>query len=278
MFDCKNTVAVCGHRGERKHGIENTMAAIQYAVDLGVDMIETDVRMSKDGDLFLMHNLNLEDLTSGSGYVSGHTYKEMKTINAAIHGRSSDYFTVPKFAHVPLLDEFLDLAADCPGLMLNIDIKDLPVCGREEFAFEAADKVACMVAIRDMGDRTWINSFSGRIIERIFKEYGTIFHYHGFYPWNIMGEMDFPPCEICDMACLLNWILQENGETLKQHTIPCPDSWYDPLLKKGIMPLTVSFYPDFQNYLDAISYGSRVIMADDPKYMLARFRELGFHD
>ncbi|NLV84252.1 MAG: hypothetical protein GXY60_06790 [Spirochaetales bacterium] len=278
MFECKEKVAVCGHRGERVHGIENTIAAISYAADLGVDMIETDVRMSKDGHLFLMHNLKLEDLTDGNGYVCDHTYKELRSMNAAVHGKSSDDFSAPQFEHVALLDELLDVAVDYPDLMLNIELKDLPVPGKEDFAFESASKAANMLALRGLGNRTWLNSFSGKIVERSFKDFGNTFHYHGFYPWNIMGEMEVDPSEICDVVCLLNWIVQDDGIVVKHHTIPCPEAWYVLLLKKGIMPLTVSFYSDFQAYIDAMAYGSRILMADDPKAMLSRLRAMNLHN
>lgn len=277
MFECKEKVAICGHRGERVHGIENTISAIRHAADLGVDMIETDVRMSKDGYLFLMHNVQLEDLTDGSGCVWDRTYKELRTMNAAIHGRSSEDFSVPQFEHIALLDELLDVAADYPDLMLNIELKDLPVSGKEDFARESARKAANMLALRGLGNRTWINSFSGKIVEQAFNDYGDTFHYHGFYPWNIMGEMDVDPSEICDVVCVLNWIVQDDGSINKQHTVPCPESWYALLLKKGIMPLTVSFYNEFQAYIDAVAHGSRILMADDPKTMLSRLRAMSLH-
>ena len=62
------------HRGDRKHFPENTMSAFRACVELGLDAIETDVRMTKDGDLILSHDeslyrtcgvdLQTEDLTT----------------------------------------------------------------------------------------------------------------------------------------------------------------------------------------------------------------------
>ena len=48
-------IILAAHRGDRFNYPENTMPAFESAVSLGVDMIETDVRMSKDGELVLMH-------------------------------------------------------------------------------------------------------------------------------------------------------------------------------------------------------------------------------
>ena len=49
-------ILVSGHRGLKIYGIENTMAAFRMAISFGVDMIETDVHMTKDGHLILMHD------------------------------------------------------------------------------------------------------------------------------------------------------------------------------------------------------------------------------
>lgn len=277
MFECKEKVAVCGHRGERVHGIENTMAAMKRAVDLGVDMIETDVRMSRDGNLFLMHNKELSDLTSGSGFVSDHTYEELRNMNAAVHASPTEDFDVPSCEPIALLEELLELAADHPALMLNIELKDmLSVNGA--FAYESADKVASMLARHGVGKRTWINSFSGALVQHIYHVYGDEFHYHGFYPWPIMGTMDTEPESFCDVACMLNWKMRDDG-TFDTSTIsvPCPQRWYTTLLRKGIMPLTTSFYTNMETYDDAVRWGSRIIMADDPKKMLDYFREKGLH-
>ena len=45
----EQTVLVSGHRGESCYGLENTLSSIRRALSLGVDMIETDVHMTKDG-------------------------------------------------------------------------------------------------------------------------------------------------------------------------------------------------------------------------------------
>ena len=56
MFEAREKVCVSAHRGGRNHGIENTLTAMRNAMAMGVDMIETDVRMTRDGYLVLMHD------------------------------------------------------------------------------------------------------------------------------------------------------------------------------------------------------------------------------
>ena len=50
-----NVMLVAGHRGACRIRPENTMTAFQYAIDAGVDMIETDIRQTKDNQPGLVH-------------------------------------------------------------------------------------------------------------------------------------------------------------------------------------------------------------------------------
>jgi glycerophosphoryl diester phosphodiesterase len=275
-FECRNKAAVCGHRGDSCHGAENTIAAMKYAADLGVDMIETDVRMSADGNLFLMHNLRLEDLTDGTGVVREHSFEELRKMNAARDFNPDEKFRLDdQFQPIALLDELLDLAADYPDLMLNIELKDRPSDGDEEFAFECADKTARVLAEKGFAARTWINSFSGKLVERICRHYGTLFHYHGFFPWTKMGDMVTDPSQFCDVVCMLNWTRGEDGRIMaSKDSAEC----FASMLAKGIAPLTVTFPNDLEFYDDAVEHGSRILMADDPAMMLSHCRAKGWHD
>ena len=60
---------IAGHRGNPVDYAENTMPSFQSAVDLGVDMIETDIHMTKDGNLVLIHDPSLDRNTDGHGLV-----------------------------------------------------------------------------------------------------------------------------------------------------------------------------------------------------------------
>ena len=53
----KQNIFVAAHRGWRSKYPENTLAAFRAALELGVDQIETDVRVTADGELVLIHDL-----------------------------------------------------------------------------------------------------------------------------------------------------------------------------------------------------------------------------
>ena len=67
----KDNIWVAAHRGWCSKYPENTMEAIKAAVEVGVDQIETDVRVTKDGELVLFHDPTVDRTTNGTGKVIG---------------------------------------------------------------------------------------------------------------------------------------------------------------------------------------------------------------
>ena len=104
------------HRGNSSPSPENTRLAIEQAISLGVDMVEVDVRLSRDGVPVLIHNKTLRQTTNGSGRVAKHTLAELKLLDAGS-------WKGPQFAGEPLLTlyESLELARHRVGL--NLDLK-----------------------------------------------------------------------------------------------------------------------------------------------------------
>ena len=82
-FFYSQKVLVSGHRGEREHGIENTLSSFRIALEAGADMIETDVRMTADGELVLMHDIDVDRTTDGTGKVADLSLKQILKLNAA---------------------------------------------------------------------------------------------------------------------------------------------------------------------------------------------------
>ena len=90
--------------------------AIERAIDLGVDMVEVDVRSTSDGVPVLMHDARLEHTTTGNGLVADHTWEEIEHLDAGA-------WRGPEFAGeaIPSLVEVLDLTRG--RVPLNIDLK-----------------------------------------------------------------------------------------------------------------------------------------------------------
>jgi glycerophosphoryl diester phosphodiesterase len=70
------------HRGHSIAFPENTRLAYQQAIDLGVEMIECDVNITRDGQLVMIHDPTLDRTTNGSGRVSSATWDEIQRLDA----------------------------------------------------------------------------------------------------------------------------------------------------------------------------------------------------
>lgn len=73
---------IIAHRGASGTAPENTMAAFQKAVDMGVDEIETDVHFTSDEGLILLHDHTLERTTDGSGAPGDHSLAQLRRLDA----------------------------------------------------------------------------------------------------------------------------------------------------------------------------------------------------
>ena len=80
--ESRDNVYVAAHRGWSTVYPENTMEAFRAAIDLGVDQIETDVRVTRDGELVLIHDETVDRTTNGSGRVIDMTLSELKALDA----------------------------------------------------------------------------------------------------------------------------------------------------------------------------------------------------
>ncbi len=267
----ENEVLVSGHRGESCFGLENTMFSFRRALTLGVDMIETDVHMTKDGYLILMHDDSVDRTTNGSGKIRELTLNDIKKLDATVNAKIEVQSEAP-----PMLSEFLNLMSEYPRVLLNIELKDYPEDG-EEFAFQSADKICQMLIEYKVADRTWINSFSGKLLEYVYLNYGDIFYYHGFYPWFILGDMKLDPESFIDVACMQHRIQLEDGTIEKCSDNMCPKEWFDYLLSRGIMPLMAPSLKEYSLYDLAFSYGSRIVNSDEPEKMIEYLRTKGMH-
>jgi len=73
-------VLVAAHRGDWFWAPENSLPAFQNCIEMGVDIIELDVRLSQDGVPVVIHDLTLERTTTGKGNVADWTLDSLKTL------------------------------------------------------------------------------------------------------------------------------------------------------------------------------------------------------
>lgn len=108
---------IVAHRGGGKLAPENTLAAIDVGARFGHAMIEFDAKLSRDGQIFLLHDDTLERTSNGWGVAGRLTWDELLKVDAG--GWYSGEFKGEK---LPLLSE---VAQRCRqhAMMANIEIK-----------------------------------------------------------------------------------------------------------------------------------------------------------
>ena len=75
-----NQVIVVSHRGDWRNAPENSLQAIKNCIDMGVDMVEIDIRETKDGHLVVMHDKTLDRTTNAKGKVKEWTLDSLRTL------------------------------------------------------------------------------------------------------------------------------------------------------------------------------------------------------
>jgi len=106
-------ILVIAHRGDWRYAPENSLHAIQNCIDMGIDMVEIDVRMTKDSVLVLMHDETIDRTTTGTGLLADWTMDSLQTLylkNGAGH---------PTHHKIPTLKEALQMSQG--KIMLNLD-------------------------------------------------------------------------------------------------------------------------------------------------------------
>lgn len=112
----QNSVLVAAHRGDWRNAPENSLAAIDNAINMGVDIVEVDVQRTKDGHIILMHDKTLNRTTTGKGLISEWTLDSIRTL------KLKNGCNIKTKEVVPTLEEALIHAKG--KIMLNLDKAD----------------------------------------------------------------------------------------------------------------------------------------------------------
>ncbi|MEK6256926.1 MAG: glycerophosphodiester phosphodiesterase family protein [Chloroflexota bacterium] len=93
-----NSPQIIAHRGGPVYQPENTMAAFKQARNDGVDWLEFDVQMTKDGVLVVIHDEMVDRTTNGTGAVADFTFAEIQELDAGNGQRIPTFAEVIEFA------------------------------------------------------------------------------------------------------------------------------------------------------------------------------------
>jgi glycerophosphoryl diester phosphodiesterase len=136
------------HRGASAYAPENTLAAFRLAVKFGARCIETDLRLTKDGEIVTMHDAYLQRTTGKRRFVAALTLEEIRQLDAGSRFRRQRR---RKFQgeRVPSLQDVLRLARSA-GVTLYLELKTPPGRGLEAAVvreLREADAVSRVIVI-----------------------------------------------------------------------------------------------------------------------------------
>jgi len=146
---------VIGHRGARAYAPENTVPSFEKGIKCKANMIEFDIRLTKDGHIVVMHDATVNRTTNGTGLVSQLTLKQIKDLDAGA------WFS-PKFkgTKVPTLGEAIAVIKG--KAKFDIEIKKEP---HSNDAIE--EKLVEEIFKNNILEDTVVISFNSSSLERV---------------------------------------------------------------------------------------------------------------
>lgn len=252
-------IYVAAHRGWKAKYPENTMKAFRMALTLDVDQLETDVRVTKDGELVLIHDATVDRTTNGTGNVNDLTLAELKALDAG-DGET-----------IPTLIEFMELVKDHPTITLDIELKEYPMEGREALSYSVCDRVLKIIDDYGFTDRCVINTWDGKLHEYINDTYGDKYMQHLYFPQRHLEKHTGPctrnPYRYGYCTCVFGLL---NGETSIEDT---------KRLQKdtGIRLWAGTYAKDEETVELAVKMGAELITCDNPDEVLEILRKKGLH-
>lgn len=156
--DNGDNFVVIGHRGASAYYPENTLSAIKAAYEMGAEMVEFDVLLSKDGVPVVIHDETLDRTTNGKGKVEDYTLEELKKMDAG-----SWFGEEHKGEPIPTLEEVIQFAKG--KIALNIEIKTEAVTDSVRNGIE--EKALKLVQQYEMEDYVLFSSFDYRAIAHL---------------------------------------------------------------------------------------------------------------
>ncbi|MCC5955679.1 MAG: hypothetical protein JJU07_06215 [Natronohydrobacter sp.] len=143
---------IIAHRGGSAHAPENTLAAFDNAIAMGVRDFEFDLRLAADGEVVVIHDATLERTTTGSGPVAEATSAHIRTLDAG------GWFG-PEFrgTRVPTLAEVL--ARYSADITLHIELKGE--------SLDLVQAVLRQISDADAFGRCWVTAFNADVIDAL---------------------------------------------------------------------------------------------------------------
>ena len=209
---------IYGHRGASAYAPENTLEAYKLAMEMGADGVELDVHLSKDGELMVIHDIDLDRTTGFHGRVCDYTLAQLKELDA------SNGMEAYRGVKIPTLREVYTLLKPY-GAMVNIEIKTTDC-----FYPNIEEKLLELEREMGMEGKTVYSSFNHYTIARLRQldpnaQLGLLYMSGLYEPWNYAKQVGAQYIHPMYPSLLLPGLAQgclENGIGINAWTVDDP--------------------------------------------------------
>lgn len=243
-------VLVAAHRAPHGKHPENSLAAIKEAIEIGVDIVEIDVKVSKDGVPFLMHDHNLDRTTTGKGEAESYTWEQLQQFSIVDNGKSTAL-------KIPTLEEALQIAKD--HLMVDLDLKT----SRIEDVIQVVNKVGANEVVLFFDSDFKILSQ----VREANRNFIIMPRAHSIAEADSVIDVFDPPVVHIDFSFYTRETTRLISESNARIWINALGKW-DAKMKKGKVNRAIR---------KLTAYGANVIQTDEPEKLLSGLKRKGLH-
>lgn len=267
-------VFVISHRGDWRNFPENSLEAMNSAIEMGVDIVEIDIHRTADGELVVCHDRTINRTTNGKGKIKELTLDSLRNCRLrAGHNAVTRY-------KMPTLAEALDLCKD--RALINIDK-----------GINYYDQILAMLVERDMVNQVIIKSGkSSAAMKTFFSKYDQNMLYMPIINYDekswekskqifeeyLSTELPFIAFEMC-----WNGSLQNEKRVFNQVLKSGKRLWINTLWGKLCGGEENGYYDDAavgneeKIYGKILSYGTSMIQTDRPAMLIKYLESKGRH-
>ena len=267
-------VFVASHRADWRNFPENSLEAIESAIQMGVDIVELDVHRTADGELVVCHDKTIDRTTNGKGKISELTLEYIKSRNLRAGHRAVTRYKMPT------LVEALDA---CNGrVLINIDK-----------GINYYDQILAMLVERNMVDQVIIKSSkSAAAMKEFFSKHDKNMLYMPIINYNekswgkhevlfneyLATDLPFVAFEVC-----WNSTLPNEKKVFKQVVKSGKRLWINTLWnsicggKKADLEDDAAVGNEDKVYGKILSFGTSMIQTDRPAMLINYLESKGRH-
>lgn len=234
---------IFGHRGSPRRAPENTALSFRRALSEGAQGIEFDVRLSRDGEVFVFHDERLNRLTGHKGLFIDHDSQNLLPIKVLRKAHQSE------FTFIPLLEEVLSEFRKDFFLYVELKIES----SSEQFRHVLAQKTMALLEKYQLIEKSILVSFDYAVVKWAKQKDKRFYTGLNFSKWTELmkprkDQFQFLDC-LCPSFSLLSPELMK--EAKENHL--------------DVLPWVVN---DAKSLHKAIHLGARGVATDDPSKIL----------